>query len=61
MDGCGMKQPKIMKKSLGIMVELPDEESVKFLQLQQKSLTDRKFSLSPDDALKIVSKISEAD
>ena len=57
LEGCGLKQPKVMRQSLGILIELhPDSE--KLLDLNQKNSNDRKFPLSPDEALKILKRIS---
>ena len=43
------------------MIEMVDDDTLKTLSITTKSATDKKFKLSPDDALKILSRISEED
>ena len=43
------------------MVEMLDDDALKILSLNTKSATDKKFKLSPDDAMRILSRISDKD
>jgi len=43
------------------MIEMADDDALKTLAINTKSATDKKFKLSPDDAMRILSRISAKD
>lgn len=60
-SGCGLRQPKVYRKGLTIFLEFYDEQSMKFLNLANKNNNDKKGRLLPEEALRILSRISKED
>ena len=56
-----MRQPRILRKGLGIDLEFDDEDAVRMLNFSEKYSNDSKVKLAPEDCARIFRKISKTD